>query len=214
MTFAFSLIMVLKSVFIGFILFIASINCFAQNSYWGVKAGMSFNKVGGIDFDNSMYTGFNGGLFATFIINDRFTFTHELSYAIRGFNSQLSDGNNYDFNLKYIDIPWMLNFHVNEAVYVQAGIQPSVYAYFKPAQYDSIPYTKYNANAFDFSGFVGASVILKNNILFGVRLNQSFSKTFNISTYGGKQLTMQAFVGYAINRKVRKRYNFGSSGSR
>jgi putative flippase GtrA len=206
--------MTVKSLVLGFLFLIAGSSSFAQNSYWGVRAGMSFNKVGGIELDNSMYTGFNGGLFATFIINDRITFTHELSYAFRGFKSTLSDGNNYNFNLKYIDIPWMLNLHVNQAIYIQAGIQPSVYVYFKPAQYDTIPYTKYNANAFDFSGFLGASVILKNNLLFGIRLNQSFSRTFNISTAGGKQLTMHAFVGYAINRKVRKRYNFGSSGGR
>ncbi|MFN8416819.1 MAG: outer membrane beta-barrel protein [Cytophagaceae bacterium] len=205
--------MTVKNIFFCFLFLFTSLGCFAQNAYWGVRAGMSFNKVGGIELDNSMYTGFNAGLFGTFMINDRFSFTHELSYAVRGFNGALSDGHNYDFNLKYIDIPWMLNFHINQAVYVQAGVQPSVYAFFKPAQYDTIPYTKYNANAFDFSGFVGASIILKNNLLFGVRLNQSISQTFNISTYGGKQLTMHAFIGYAINRKTRgKRYNFGSSG--
>lgn len=200
--------------FIVLILFFTSSSGICQNAYWGLKGGLNINKVGGIDLDNSMYAGFNLGIFGTFVINDRISFSHEISYSNRGFNSELLNGEAYTFRLKYIDIPWMLNYHFNPAIFAQIGVQPSVYAFFKPAQYDSIPYTKYNANPFDFSGFIGAGVILKNNLIFGARINQSISKTFNISEAGGKQLTMQFYIGYAINRKVRRRYNFGSSGSR
>ncbi|MBC7451444.1 MAG: PorT family protein [Cytophagales bacterium] len=188
---------------------------FGQSSYWGIRGGANFSKVGGTDLQTSMYVGYTGGAFANFYINDRLSFQHELSYSVRGLNSKLSNDEEYKVKLSYIDVPWMIQYNFSSALFLQAGAQISIYTYFQSPQDDSIPYNKYTANALDFSFLLGAGVILSNNLILGVRVNQSTSKTFSVSVDGGKMLNMQAYLAYAINRNTNRnlRTNYGGHGS-
>jgi len=197
-----------------FLFFTLASTVSGQDAFWGVRGGANFNKVDGIGISNSMYVGYTGGLFATFIISDRFSFQHELSYSVRGLNGKLANGDPNKVKLAYIDVPWMLNYNFSQALFVQAGVQASVYSFFKAPHNDTIPYNKYNANVFDFSVLLGAGVILDNNMIFGVRINQSLSHTFALNNTGGRILNLQAYMAYAINRNVKhgRKRSFGGGG--
>jgi hypothetical protein len=203
--------LLLKQILASLLLIISSIS-YGQDSFWGIRAGANFDKVNNTDVSNSMHLGYSGGLFINFVINDRISFQHELCYASRGMTGTIPGGHTINVNLNYIDVPWMINYNISKALFVQGGIQASVYTFFKSPQYDSIPYNKYNASVFDFSFLVGAGVILDNNMIMGVRLNQSLSPTFNISNPGGKVLNLQVYVAYAINRSVKKGHGRRSFG--
>lgn len=201
---------------LGFFLFLLIPSLvYCQNSYWGIRAGATFNKVNGIELKNSMYVGYTGGVFANFYINDRLSFQHELCYAVRGLNGELTNGKSYKVGLSYIDVPWVINYHFGPALFIQTGVQASVYTFLKSPRYDSVPYNKYNANVLDFSILFGAGVILNNNMIVGVRINQSVSKTFNISSAGGNILNMQVYIAYAINRSTSRglRTSYGGHGN-
>src|SRR6478735_154414 len=167
---------IIKVFFILLMSALFSNSIYSQNiieGYWGVKAGFNENKISNLNLSNSMKPGFHLGAFANFQLNKKLSLQHELLYTMRGVSVQLNDGRKYAKNFSYIDIPWMLNYHLNKYFLISAGIQPSVYAYFKTAKPDTLLYTKDNVNALDFSYLVGATFISSNNFGFGIRFNGS-----------------------------------------
>lgn len=177
----------------------------AQYAFWGFKGGIQANKITGLSFDSKMTTGFNVGIFGNFILSKKFALQHELLYSQRGFGGTTKDSIEVKGNLPYIELPWCLYYNVNSAFHLQFGIQPGIYMFFKQPERDTTRFSKYNVNPIDFSGILGAGVILDNNLLFGVRLTVSTGQTFNTTEFGGRNVSLQAYMGYAVNRKVKKK---------
>lgn len=177
----------------------------AQYAFWGFKAGVQANKITGLSFDSKMTPGFNIGIFGNFILSKEFALQHELLYTQRGFGGTTTDSIDVKGNLPYIELPWCLYYNVNKAFHLQFGLQPGIYVFFKQPQRDSSEFSKYNVNPIDLAGILGAGVILDNNLLFGVRLTVSTGQTFNTTEFGGRNVTLQAYMGYAVNRKVKKK---------
>ncbi len=188
-----------------FILLLFPKSTSAQYAYWGFKAGFQANKITGLSFDSKMTPGFNVGIFGNFILSKKFALQHELLYTQRGFGGTTKDSIDVKGNLPYIELPWCLYYNVNKAFHLQLGVQPGIYMYFKQPQRDSSEFSKYNVNPIDFSGILGAGFIMDNNLLFGVRLTVSTGQTFNTTEFGGRNVTLQAYMGYAVNRKVKKK---------
>lgn len=177
----------------------------AQYAYWGFKGGIQANKITGLSFDSKMTPGFNIGIFGNFILSKKFALQHELLYSRRGFGGTTKDSIEVKGNLPYIELPWCLYYNVNKAFHLQLGVQPGIYMFMKQPQRDSSEFSKYNVNPIELAGILGAGVILDNNLLFGVRLTVSTGQTFNTTEFGGRNVTLQAYMGYAVNRKVKKK---------
>ncbi len=177
----------------------------AQYAYWGVKGGVQANKISGVSFDSKMSPGFNIGVFGNFILSEKFAIQHEALFSLRGFGGTTLDSFEVGANLPYLDLPWMVHYNLNKVFHIHAGVQPSLYLYLKKAKTDSSDFSKYNVNPIDFSGLLGIGAILDNNFLFGVRVNVSLGQTFNTTEFGGRNIALQGYIGYAVNRKVKKK---------
>ena len=177
----------------------------AQYAFWGFKAGYQSNKISGLSFDTKMSSGFNVGVFGNFILSDKWAIQHEAQYSRKGFSGTTLDSFDVKGSLPYFELPWMLQYNINKVFYIHAGVQPSLYLYLKKAQRDSTEFSKYNVNPIDFSGLIGVGAITNNNFLFGARVNISLNQTFNTTEFGGRNISLQAYIAYAVNRKVRKK---------
>jgi|GEM_PF-3876968 len=177
--------------------------CSAQYAYWGVKAGVQGTKISGLSFDSKMTPGFNIGVFGNFILSEKFALQHEALYSHRGFEGTTLDSFDVVGTLPYLDLPWLLHYNINKVFHIQAGLQPSIYLFYKKAKADSSEFSKYNVNPLELSGLIGVGAIMRNNILFGIRVNVSFGQTFNTSEFGGRNVALQAYLGYAVNRKIK-----------
>lgn len=177
----------------------------AQYAYWGFKGGAQANKISGLSFNSNMSPGFNVGVFGNFILSEKFAIQHEALFSLRGFGGTTLDSFEVGGNLPYLDLPWMVHYNLNRVFHVQAGVQPSIYLFLKKSQTDSSDFSRYNVNSIDFSGLLGVGAILDNNFLFGIRANVSLGQTFNTNEFGGRNIALQAYIGYAVNRKVKKK---------
>jgi Outer membrane protein beta-barrel domain len=191
--------------FIPFLAFLMIEKTHAQYAYWGIKGGVQANKIASLSFDTPMSPGFNVGIFGNFILSEKFAIQHELLYSQRGFGGTTLDSFEVSGRLPYIDLPWMIHYNLNRVFHVHVGVQPSLYMFFKKAKADSSEFSKYNVNPIDFSGLLGVGAIMNNNILFGIRVNVSLGQTFNTEEFGGRNIALQAYIGYAVNRKVKKK---------
>lgn len=197
-----------KSVFLASLLLLSCFLTYSQNileGYWGVKGGFNINKISGLRLNNTLKPGFHIGLFANFQLNDRFSMQHEILYSQRGVSVSLENGARYTKTFSYIDLPWTLNYYFNRNFYITAGVQPSVYAYFKSPQADSVLYNKDNVNTIDFSYLAGAAFLFDNNFGFGVRFNGSIVPLFEVDRRN-KNYVLQLYVMYAINKRKGKKF--------
>jgi hypothetical protein len=184
-----------------------SLNSKAQNiieGYYGVKAGMNMTKISKLAITNSFKPGFHLGVFANFVLSEKFSIQHEALISLRGVSLELSQGAEYNKSFTYLDLPWMLNYHFSNNFYVSGGVQPSVYAYFKKPQPDSILYNKDNVTPIDFSYILGAAFLLDNNFGFGIRFCGGIVPAFDLNETKGKNHILQAYLMYAVNKKKRK----------
>jgi len=168
--------------------------------YWGVKGGLNLHKISKIEFDNSMKPGFHLGIFANFQLSDQFSIQHEVLYSLRGVSLNVPVVGKYVQSFSFLDLPWMLNYHVSPNFFVSAGVQPSLYTYFKSPKADTIVYNKDNVNTVDFGYLLGASFISQNNFGFGVRFNGSIVPAFDLES-NGKNYVLQVFVSYSVNKR-------------
>jgi hypothetical protein len=124
---------------------------------------------------------------------------------MRGVSLDLKDGSKYSRSFNYIDLPWTINYYPNKHFYVCAGVQPSLYTYFKRPQADSVIYNKGNVNTIDFSYLLGAAFMADNNLGFGVRFNGSIVPLFDLTEGKNKNYVLQFFMMYAVNKKKGRR---------
>jgi hypothetical protein len=134
-------------------------------------------------------------------LNEKFSISHEVLVSVRGVSLQLPDNSKYSKNFAFLDLPWMLNFHLSPNFYVTAGVQPSVYAYFKSPKVDTILYNKDNVNTLEFSYLAGAAMMLDNNFGFGIRFNGGLVPLFDLENGDNKNYSLQVFLSYAVNKK-------------
>lgn len=199
----------IKATFVFLVIITVPIAIKAQDAYWGVKGGLNIVRVTRLPLQGALKEGFNVGIFANFKISERISFQHEILFSQKGVSLQLDTLSKYNTNgsaqytqtFNYIDLPWMINYHPNKVFLISGGVQPSIYAHFTNPKYSPIPYNKDNVNSLDFSLIAGASVMLKNNVGFGIRFNLGLVPTFNIDETKGKNYTMQFFLAYAINKR-------------
>lgn len=121
---------------------IVSTGAFAQNFEWGVKAGLnvssvskmkdilSIDEAGAAKFENKMRTGFVGGFFGEYVINDYFGIQAELLYSMQGskYTFDAVDGAGTlsvksTVKTDYINLPILAKFYILEGFSVEIGPQ-------------------------------------------------------------------------------------------
>jgi len=75
----------------------------------GIKATLSLATTASQEYANAYRLGFEGGVFHDFVVSKHFSFLAELLYSMKG----CSGGST--FNLQYLTVPVLLDYHVNHS---------------------------------------------------------------------------------------------------
>lgn len=165
----------------------------AQETKFGVKAGLNMADLGGDDADGiDSKIGFHVGGFAEIKLSDKFAVQPELVYSTQGGKV---DGGKYNFD--YLNIPIMAKFYATEQFSIEAGPQIGflMSAKVKPDSGDSID-VKDELKSTDFGANIGLGYNFTENISANLRYNLGLS---NIVDADGAELKNNVFslsVGY------------------
>jgi opacity protein-like surface antigen len=94
----------------------------AQETKFGVKAGVNLHTLTGDVEDQSSKIGFQAGAFAEFKLSDKFAIQPELLYSTQGTKFEEGD-DEIKYNLSYLNIPVMAKYYVAEKFSLEAGPQ-------------------------------------------------------------------------------------------
>ncbi len=130
--------MKLKSAFL--VCFIAFFyTAVAQDVQFGVTAALTFNNLSGNGMSSKSQAGFEGGGFATIPLTRDFSLQPEIVYNISkvnrsdDFSVYYVDDSRPDsrssFNVGYITIPLLINYHASPKVTINAGPQFGILTY-------------------------------------------------------------------------------------
>lgn len=93
----------------------------AQETKFGVKAGLNIANLGGDIEDNKSLVGFHVGGFAEIKLSEKFAVQPELLYSTQG--TKFDGEGDPKFNLGYLNVPVMAKFYVAEKFSLEAGPQ-------------------------------------------------------------------------------------------
>ena len=180
----------------------------AQGLQFGIKAGGSLasQKIEAndefIDPDDieSMFT-FHGGVFLTYMFNEKIGVQPELLYFMYGSTSSWGD-DSYEDQLGYLTIPLLFRYNVNELVSLHAGPQFGFLMSANETYLGDKEDIKDDFNSTDIGLAFGAEVDLASKFGFGARYSLGLTDIVNQDgSWGGYSTTnnaLQLYVKYRI----------------
>ncbi|WP_264534893.1 porin family protein [Flavobacterium sp. N1736] len=174
----------------------------AQETKFGVKAGLNISNIGGDVEDNSAIVGFHVGGFAEIKLSEKFAIQPELLFSTQG--SKIEDsGENFSaedkLNLSYINVPIMAKFYVAPKFSLEAGPQIGFLVSAKDKYKETFDGetissnedVKDNFKSIDFGVNLGAGFDFTENLSAGVRYNIGLS---NIAEAEGEDFKLNNSV--------------------
>lgn len=146
----------------------------AQETKFGVKAGVNFANLGGDSKDTKTLVGFQVGGFTEIKLTEKFAIQPELLYSAQGAKNEDSFGGEtlkYDTKLSYLNIPVMAKYFITEAFSVEAGPQIGILLSAKIDGEDFKDETK----SIDFGVNFGTEYDFTENFSAGLRYNLGLS---------------------------------------
>jgi len=178
----------------------------AQETKFGVKAGLNIANIGGDIEDASSKIGFNVGGFAEFKISDKFAIQPELLFSTQGAKTEWSEDDvtvEEKLNLSYLNIPVMAKFYVAEKFSLEAGPQIgfllSAKSKFEGGGLSEEVDVKDAYESIDFGVNFGAGYDFTENLSAGVRYNLGLSniaKTEDGEDFKMNNSVFSVSVGY------------------
>ncbi|MFC4817645.1 porin family protein [Flavobacterium sp. GCM10023249] len=165
----------------------------AQETKFGVKAGLNMADLGGDDADGiDSKISFHVGGFAEIKLSDKFAFQPELVYSAQGGKV---DGGTYNFD--YLNIPLMAKFYATEQFSIEAGPQVGflMSGKIKPDSGDSVD-VKDELKSTDFGLNLGLGYNFTENISAGLRYNLGLSQVVDADNVDVKNNVFSLSVGY------------------
>lgn len=169
----------------------------AQETKFGVKAGLNLsNWTGDVEY-NSAKIGFQVGGFAEIKISDKFAVQPELLYSLQGTKFE-EGGVEANYNLSYINIPVMAKFFVAEGFSLEVGPQIGILTSAKLKFEDESEDAKEFFESIDFGLNFGAGYDVAENINIGLRYSLGLS---NIAKDSGDEKLSNSNIALAIGYK-------------
>ena len=164
---------------------------FSQEIDLGVKAGVNFSQISGID-NLSNKTGFQAGVFAGIKFTDRIGIQADVLYSQQG--AEFDAGK---FDLNYVNIPVVAKIYLIKGLNLQAGPQFGLIVkdeVYQPGNGGGL--FKEDAEKSDISGIVGAGY----DFPFGIRLDARYSFGFTdaLGYTESKNNVFSAALGYSF----------------
>lgn len=167
----------------------------AQQTKFGVKAGVQFANLTGDIEENSSKVGFQVGGFAEIKLSEKFAVQPELLYSTQGTKVDFGS-EDLKYNLDYLNIPVMAKYYVAEKFSLEAGPQIGFLLSAKAKVEDEKEDIKDGLKSIDFGLNFGAGYDFTENLSAGVRYNLGLS---NINDEGDGEIKNSVFslaVGY------------------
>ncbi|MBK6265286.1 PorT family protein [Marivirga sp. S37H4] len=192
------------------VLCVFSLKATAQESQSGIRGALNLSNLYVDDVDDeNMKPGFAVGFYFRKNIADVVSIQPEINYSLKGsqinYNSFLGNGK-YRFNLSYIEIPVLANFHVGESLYFSAGpyVAALIAAKVKDVDGDGTVNSvreldRDDFNTFDYGVAAGVGFDFSGGTA-GVRYNYGLNEVApnNDGLENGKNSVLQFFVGFAF----------------
>jgi len=179
----------------------------AQETKFGVKAGLNLANLTG-DYDGaSSLIGFHVGGFAEIKLTDKFAIQPELLYSAQGAKIEqtfFDESFEFDTKLNYLNIPVLAKYYITEGFSVEAGPQVGFLLSAKEDGEDAKDYYK----SVDFGFNVGAGYNFTENLSVGLRYTIGLSsiadvpdseegfEDFDVSDIDVKNSVFALSVGY------------------
>jgi hypothetical protein len=173
----------------------------AQETKFGVKAGLNLSNFTGDAEGNSMKVGFQIGGFAEIKISEKFAIQPELVYSAQGAKLKqefFGETFEYDVNLGYINVPVMAKYFVAENFSLEAGPQIGFLMSAKAKADSESEDIKSEYNSVDFGLNLGAGFDVTENINLGLRYTVGLS---NIAKDSGNQSVGNSNIAFAVGYK-------------
>lgn len=119
----------MKNLYIALFALFTTLGVSAQDTTFGLKAGVNFAKIGGDDInsgDVEGLTAYHFGLVAEFGVSESFSVQPELLYSVKGYSFEDFGNSDTDVKLNYISIPVMAKYYIADGVSLEAGPQIGV----------------------------------------------------------------------------------------
>ncbi len=162
-------------------------NVNAQETSFGVKAGVNFASLGGDDSDGlDGLTSFHVGGVAVIGVSEKFAVQPEVVYSSQGASF---DGE--DLQLDYINVPVLAKFYVAEGFSIEAGPQ---IGFLMSADADGEDVKDFFKST-DFSGAIGLGYKMETGLNFAARYNLGLG-SIGENDVDWKNNVIQLSVGY------------------
>ncbi|MBN4057948.1 PorT family protein [Olleya sp. AH-315-K02] len=176
-------------------------NANAQETKFGVKAGVNFATIAGDETnDVKSKTAFHVGAVVEIPISDSFSVQPELIYSSQGAKG---DDNNSDVELKldYINLPIMAKFYVSEGFSLEAGPQVGFLMSSKIEESGESEDLKNETSGIDFGLNLGLGFKTETGLNFGARYNLGLSNIWDFEgsdNFKNQNSALQIFIGFTF----------------
>ena len=194
--------------------FLSAVSLQAQQTRFGVKAGVNFASISGDDTEDlSSRTGLHLGAVMQIPFSERFSFQGELLYTSVGAKFEESeDGFNLESieKLNYIALPILAKFYAAPGFSLEAGPQAAFLVSAKnetTASFEGETETETEdiaefISTFDLAFALGAAYELENGLFFSARYNLGISNIVadaGGSGYSNQNSVIQLSAGFMFN---------------
>ena len=162
----------MKKVLLSAVAVMAFMSVSAQETRFGVKAGVNLSNLTGDAEDAKSLVGFQVGGFAEIKLTEKFAIQPEVLFSTQGAKFEGTDGDSdYNTKLNYINVPVLAKYFVTEAFTVEAGPQIGFLVSAKDDGEDTKDYYK----SVDFGFNFGAGYNFTENLSLGLRYTLGLS---------------------------------------
>jgi opacity protein-like surface antigen len=184
----------MKKLFIAAIAVLAFGSANAQETKFGVKAGLNFSNFTGDVENNSMKVGFHVGGLVNIKVSDKFAVQPELLYSGQG--AKFDGG--VTVSADYLNIPVMAQFKIADKFSLEAGPQIGFLMSAKAKGSGQTVDVKEFYNSTDFGINIGAGYDVTENINVGLRYTIGVS---NIAKDSGDYKEGNSNIAFALGYK-------------
>jgi hypothetical protein len=199
-----------KFLLLATLILITSSNVMSQDNKSGLRGSLNLSNMYVDDVDDeNLKPGFAVGVYFRNYISESVSIQPELNFSLKGtqinYNSFLGGSGKYRYNLSYIELPVLANFHVGESVYFSAGPYIATLVAVKVKDVDgdgSInsveEYDRDNFNTLDYGVAAGVGFDFAGGTA-GFRYNYGLVEVENDGNNAltnGKNSVFQFFIGF------------------
>jgi maltoporin len=182
-----------KCFFIAAAIVLISSTIRAQETHFGLKAGLNSNSVkisNGEDYDSK--TGFHVGGLAHIHVTRHFAVQPEIVYSTQGGK----DGDDFKFKLNYINVPVLAQYMFDEGFRLQTGPQLGFLTTAKTKTGDLEVNRKDELSSIDFSWAFGASYLCRQGLGIDARYNLGINNISEDNSFEARNRVFQVGLFY------------------